>query len=182
MGRPAMSSDKVPVTALSRGPCSDPPELAARYLEEYAHKIRLAVEPLEESAVWRRPSENLGAVGNLILHIRGNLSLWVLRSLGGAPFERRRAEEFATRETHGKEELLALLEEAVAGCCRVLRDLDRSRLTEPVSIQGYETDRLGALFHAVEHMSYHTGQIVGRAKQLLAGRESFEFYPRHQGE
>ena len=46
-------------------------------------------------------------------------------------------------------------------------------------IQKYELDGYRALFHTVEHMSYHTGQIVLLAKLLGA---TLDFYPQHRGE
>jgi hypothetical protein len=42
---------------------------------------------------------------------------------------------------------------------------------------------LGGLFaEPVEHMSYHTGQIVLLAKALLPEEAELEFYPQHRGE
>ena len=49
-------------------------------------------------------------------------------------------------------------------------------------MQGYDTDGLGVVFHVVEHMSYHTGQIVATTKQLTGPEAGIEFYPQHRGE
>lgn len=175
-------SPRPPTTALSRGPARSLPELAARYLEEYLDKIRLAVERLSEDELWWRPAAGTNSAGNLILHLCGNLSLWLLAGVGGRPFDRRRSEEFGADRSHGKAELLARLEEVVAACRGVLAALEPEDLERPAAIQTYDTDLLGAVFHAVEHMSYHTGQIVWIAKALGAGGEPLEFYPRHASE
>ena len=175
-------SARLPRTALSRGPAGSLPELAARYLEEYLDKIRLAVERLSEDQLWWRPAPGTNSAGNLILHLCGNLSLWLLGGVGGRPFERHRAEEFSADRTHGKAELLARLEEVVAACRGVLAAVEPADLERPAAIQGYQTALLDAVFHAVEHMSYHTGQIVWIAKELGAGKEPLEYYPRHRGE
>ena len=154
------------------------PELASRYLEEYVSKIRLAVENLDGGAIWHRSDEGSNAIGNLILHLCGNLSLWVRAELGGRPFVRDRAAEFAARGGLEADELLGKLDEVVGDCQRVVTELDQAKLAERHTVQGYEVDGLGALFHAVEHMSYHTGQIVLLAKQRLAERgEGLDFYP-----
>jgi uncharacterized damage-inducible protein DinB len=72
--------------------------------------------------------------------------------------------------------LTAVVDQATA----LLDGLDDAALARRVSIQRYDTDVLSAVFHATEHMSYHTGQIVWIAKQALAVRgEGLEFYPRH---
>jgi uncharacterized damage-inducible protein DinB len=177
-----VTGGKLPRTALSRGRARALPELAGRYLEEYLDKIRLAVERLSEDEVWWRPAPGTNSAGNLILHLCGNLSLWLLAGVGGRPFERRRAEEFNAERSHGKAELLARLDEVVAACRGVLAAIEPGDLDRPASIQGYDTDLLGAVLHAVEHMSYHTGQIVWIAKELEAGPDRLEFYPRHGAE
>jgi uncharacterized damage-inducible protein DinB len=52
-------------------------------------------------------------------------------------------------------------------------------LDQHLSLQGYEVDGLAGLYHAVEHASQHTGQILYIVKQLAPG---FDFYPQHRGE
>lgn len=174
-------SDELPTTALSRGPAGAFPELAARYLEEYLDKIRLAVARLDDEAIWWRPAPGTNSVGNLLLHLAGNLSLWILAGVGGQEYERDRAGELAATGGKGAEELVGRLRVVVEECRRVLEGLEGRDLTEVLEIQSYRVDRLGAVFHVVEHMSYHTGQIVWIVKQLRS-EEPFEFYPRHAGE
>jgi len=67
--------------------------------------------------------------------------------------------------------------------CRLnARTISAETLAAPIHIQGYPTDGMGAMFHAVEHMSYHTGQIVYWTKVLISGRAEIEFYPQHEKE
>src|SRR5581483_4050909 len=103
-------------TALSRGRTDSFFELAARYLEEYLAKIRLALETMPLDRVWWRPRAESNSAGNLVLHLCGNLSLWLLRSVGNEPFERDRAAEFAATGGPGAAELLARLEDVVTRC------------------------------------------------------------------
>jgi hypothetical protein len=70
-----------PRLALAQGPAGSFQELCARYLVEYSDKIRLGVSRLTEDQVWWRPAAGANAAGNLILHICGNLSLWIRRTL-----------------------------------------------------------------------------------------------------
>jgi uncharacterized damage-inducible protein DinB len=155
---------------------------ADQYFEEYLRKIRECVALLSEEQVWWRPNEAFNSVGNLLLHLRGNLSQWVLATLGGQPFERRRAEEFRARGGAGKGELLARLDEAVRATRAVIAALDAAALVRRHQVQGHDTDGLGVVFHVVEHMSYHTGQIVATTKQLTGPGAGLEFYPQHRGE
>jgi uncharacterized damage-inducible protein DinB len=158
-----------PRIALARGPAGGLPELASRYLEEYLDKIRVSLERLDEDQIWWRPAPGTNSAGNLVLHLSGNLSLWILSGVGGRPFERHRSEEFAADRSHGRSELLSRLEEVVAACRGVLGSLEAEDLEREAEIQGYDVDVLGAVFHAVEHMSYHAGQIVWIAKSLTNG-------------
>ena len=175
-------SPKPVVTALTQGPCPSFHLLSARYLEEYCAKIRVVAEELDDDQLWWRRAEGTNSVGNLLLHLAGNLSLWILQGVGGEAYVRDRAGEFAASGGAGREELLSRLEAVVARCREVLeRDLDHP-LDRPLDIQGYSVDAQGAIFHAVEHMGYHTGQIVWAVKLLLGSRHGIEFYPQHGSE
>ncbi|MDH3743832.1 MAG: DUF1572 domain-containing protein [Acidobacteriota bacterium] len=169
-------------TVLSRGRCDSFPELAARYLEEYLQKIQVTVNRLDEEQVWWRPAAGASSVGNLLLHLHGNLSLWILSSLGERDFDRDRAGEFSADRSHRRDELGELLESTVAESCKVVRSIDPADFHRPLSIQGYSCDVLGALFHAVEHMSYHTGQILWIVKRQTIETDPLDLYPRHRGE
>ena len=154
----------------------------SHYLEQYADKIRHCVDLLSEDEVWRRPAPGSNSIGNLLLHLTGNLSLWVLDSLGGEHHDRHRSLEFSAERSLPKDELVGRLDEVVARCRAVAERLTESDLARPLTIQKYPTEGRGALLHAVEHMSYHTGQIVYWTKVLTAGRAEIEFYPQHRGE
>ena len=103
-------------------------------------------------------------------------------AIGGEPFTRHRDEEFSADCTAGGGELLARLGAAVCRAQATLRHLGAADLACLLQVQAYRTDVFGAAFHAVEHMSYHTGQILAATKQLTGGREPFELYPQHRGE
>ena len=141
-------------------------ELSAGHLGEYAEKIRRSTEGISEEQVWWRPNEASNSVGNLLLHLRGNLSQWILDALGGVAYERKRDLEFSAREASGKADLLARLSEVVVSCQQVIRNLTAEQLTAPRQIRGDDVDGVEAVYHVVEHMSYHTGQIAFVSKQL----------------
>lgn len=157
-------------------------EFAEHYWSEYLGKIEQAVAPLTDEQLWWRPNEASNGIANLLAHLHGNLSQWVLAGLGGQPFVRHRSEEFAARPGPGgqsKAELLAGLAATVTRCRETVRSLSADELARVRRIQKYELDGYRALFHTVEHMSYHTGQIVLLAK--LQGA-NLDFYPQHRGE
>jgi len=152
--------------------------LLGRYLE----RIQFAASRLDREQLWWRPVEGTNSVGNLVLHLRGNLTQWVVSGLGGAPDRRRRGLEFSARDGGTADELLADLTEVVDRCREIAAGLDEAELDRARSIQGYEVTGLVALYHAVEHMGYHTGQIVYVAKQLLGPKSGIDFYPQLRDE
>ena len=141
---------------------------------------------LSEDEVWWRANPSSNSIGNLLLHLTGNLGQWVLAGLAGQSHERRRSREFAAgldgaTPRVDKAEALARLRARVAACVAVAAALPAAELDRARRIQNYELDGWKALLHAVEHMSYHTGQIVQLAKQLRPEAD-IEFYPQHRGE
>jgi uncharacterized damage-inducible protein DinB len=153
-----------------------------RDLALYLDKIRTCVALLDEDEVWRRTGAATNSVGNLLLHLAGNLSQWVLEGIGGRPYARQRTREFTSERTASRDTLVARLSEVVGDCRRVIAGLSEDDLAAPRTIQKYSTDGLHAVLHVWEHMSYHTGQIVLLAKQMAGDRTTIDFYPQHRGE
>jgi uncharacterized damage-inducible protein DinB len=181
-------SEKPVLTALDQGPATSFSELAGRYLQEYLDKILYALDRLDEDDLWWRPAPGTNSVGNLMLHLAGNLSLWILQGVGGQPFERDRAAEFTAdgnQPHHTRADVIEKLTKVVAACQGLLIGIPESDLARVREIQGYKIDGQSALFHAVEHMAYHTGQILWAVKMKVreaGGSEAFELYPQHAGE
>jgi uncharacterized damage-inducible protein DinB len=150
---------------------------ASRQFDEYWRKISTCVGLLTEDDVWWRANARCNSVGNLLLHLTGNLSQWVLAGLGGEGYERRRAAEFAAEGGRRRDELLAALGDVVARSCTVAELVSAGDLRRRLTIQGIEREGFGVLFHAVEHMAYHTGQIVHLAKERARQDVEIEFYP-----
>jgi len=147
----------------------------ARYFlgTEYRTQIRLAVEALSDEAVWWRANEQSNSVGNLLLHLNGNVRQWMLGGVGRQPDTRRRAAEFAARTGPAASVLLADLDRTLDEVDRVLAGLTDASLLEPRTIQGRNLSVLAAIFHVVEHFSQHLGQIILMAKLRAPGAIAF---------
>jgi uncharacterized damage-inducible protein DinB len=140
---------------------------------EYRAKLRQALAALPADRVWWRPNEESNSVGNLLLHLTGNLRQWIVAGVGGKPVTRNRAAEFSARDGAPAAELLAELERALAEVDQVLSSLTPARLAERCDIQGRNVTVLEAIFHVVEHFSYHLGQIVLVSKTFAPGGVQF---------
>jgi uncharacterized damage-inducible protein DinB len=147
---------------------------ARRHLaEDYLPKLERCLERLTDEQVWWRAGEHSNSLGNLLLHLEGNLRQWVVCGAGGREDLREREREFAERRAVPREELLAGLRAAVAEAGDVLAGLDASALLETRRVQGLDVTLLSAVFHAVEHFSMHTGQIILLTKMLTGGDLAF---------
>jgi uncharacterized damage-inducible protein DinB len=153
------------------------PQEAHRLFAEYFGKIEMCVGLLSHEQLWWRPNPRCTSVGNILLHLCGNLSQWVLAGLGGEPFERHRREEFAASEGEDGVTLVGRLGEIVSACRDVAGDLPDEKLGQVYVIQGITQTGFGVLLHAVEHMAYHTGQIIYVTKQLVGAHAEIQFYP-----
>lgn len=137
-------------------------EKLARQLGQILRGTRL----LNEQEIWQRANAHCNSVGNLILHLTGNMHQWIVSGLGGEPLARNRSAEFAERGPLPTAAILASLESTVQRALAVLACLDTRQLAQRRTIQGYDVSALAAVFHAVEHFSGHTGQIVHLVKAL----------------
>jgi uncharacterized damage-inducible protein DinB len=151
-----------------------------RLQADYLAKITAALAGLDEAQIWWRPNAVSNSIGNLLLHLAGNARQWIIAGVGGAPDVRARAAEFAAQQTLDRQALLAQLTETLAEVDAVLAQLEIQAVQsdEPLqrvcAPQGFPQTVLDAVFHVVEHFSYHTGQVVYLAKQLSS--EPTQFY------
>ena len=155
--------------------------IAASFLErsryylcrEYPTKIRSAVEALPDDRLWWRPNEQANSIGNLLLHLSGNVRQWIVSGVGGQPDIRKRNMEFAARGGATAAGMLDGLDATLRDADDVLRALLPSELLERRSIQGRETTVMEAVYHVVEHFAGHTGQIIWIAKMAAPGTVRF---------
>ena len=138
----------------------------AYFLEDYLPKIAACLELLTEEQIWWRANPQSNSIGNLLLHLSGNVRQWIVCSLGGAADERDRDSEFAERRIIARDELLARLKQTLNEADATLVKFDPDKLIERRVIQGLDVTALEAIFHVVEHFSMHTGQIIMMAKMF----------------
>lgn len=143
-------------------------------LDEFLPRIRLALDRLSEDDVWWRPNPSTNSVGNLLLHLSGNLRQWVVIGVGGGEDRRDRQAEFDADGGIPKADLIAGLTRTVEDAAAALNGFPAERLLEPRHVQGREVTALEAVYHAVEHFSMHTGQILYIAK--LRSGDDLGFY------
>lgn len=146
---------------------------------DFLPKIEASIAAVDDEQVWRRANDASNSIGNLVLHLSGNVRQWIVSGLGGAPDSRDRDAEFAERGPLPRGELLDQLRATIGETDAVLASFDPALLGETRLIQGREVIAFDAVYHVVEHFSMHTGQIILLAK-ALAGRD-LRFYEFQDG-
>lgn len=136
-------------------------EISFEKLEDHFHP-----EPIEVS-LWKRPNAHSNSLGNLILHICGNMTQYVMTTLGEQEDDRNRELEFETKSGLTKTELLKKLHATVSQVKETIHAASEVRLLTKQNVQGFHFSGMGCVIHAVEHYSYHTGQIAFWVKQLI---------------
>lgn len=153
---------------------------AAAKLRQYLARIEECAAQLTEEQLWWRGADGLNSIGNLCLHLEGNVRQWILHGVAGEPDRRARSSEFTARGGLARSEFLGRLRGTVEQACFVIESLGPDDLLRKVKPQNYDVHALEAIFHVVEHFGQHTGQIIFATK-LLTGKD-LGFYPHLSGQ
>jgi len=150
---------------------------ASRYVRDvHLDRLRAAADTLPDGDLWWRPHEGVISLGNILLHLEGNVRQWWISGLGGRSDARDRASEFEAGDGPTAAELLDVLAETVRDGTDIVDRLGEAELVAPITIQGMETTTLDAVLHVVEHFSWHTGQAVWIAKARAGVAHGLAFY------
>jgi len=141
-------------------------EIKRRIFEENFPRMRKCLSQLSEAEIWQRPNENSNSMGNLALHLCGNLRQWIVSGLGGAKDVRNRQQEFDERGPIALEIILDKIDAIEKDIAITLEKITLEDLLKVHSVQIYEENGISILVHAVEHFSYHVGQMTYFVKAL----------------
>ena len=136
--------------------------LGKRYLPRIVHCLNM----LTDKQIWWRPNEASNSIGNIVLHLCGNVRQWITSGLGGEPDRRERDEEFAEHGPIPHDELVNKIETTVRTACRIIGRLTPHDLADPRVIQKFNVTGFIAVNHVAEHFAFHAGQILYVTKML----------------
>jgi uncharacterized damage-inducible protein DinB len=139
-----------------------------RNYQNSARTIHGLVDPLTDEQIWTRPYPYGNSIGNLILHLTGNLNNYFGAVIGGTGYVRNRPLEFAETSRIPKDELLKRFDEAIAVVADVLQKQSESDWGAAYSAKGMEEigNRFSAFLHCAAHIYHHTGQMIYLVKEL----------------
>src|SRR5467141_3887143 len=121
-------------------------DVSIRKLELFLSRIGECVGRLSHEQIWMRHGEHENAVGNLMLHLSGNVRQWIISGITGQPDTRTRDREFAARGEVEAAELMGRLEGTVAEAVATLRTLRPERLIETYRPQKYRLTILEGIY------------------------------------
>jgi Protein of unknown function (DUF1572) len=145
-----------------------------KLLHQYWPRLRACVESLTDEQIWWRPNTACNSIGNLLLHLNGNVGQWLVSSFNQLDDARNRPQEFSERRRLPGKQLLDRLEETMLQAAQVLSRLSADELGASYQIQGYTVRGIDAVYQVVEHFGLHYGQVLYITKQLRG--EDLGFY------
>lgn len=150
-------------------------ELAALYYRDLTRLIQELTAFEDEAAVWSRTGGVSNSVGNLALHLEGNLREYIGRQLGGISFSRKRDLEFSTTGVP-VQELISRVTEVRDLVPRIISALDAAILEAeyPEKVLGAPMSTRQFLLHLFGHFNYHLGQI-DYLRRVVTGQGAVSF-------
>jgi Protein of unknown function (DUF1572) len=146
-------------------------DIARRALiEDHWPRLSKCACSLTEEQLWWRPNDASNSIGNLLLHLNGNISQWIVAAFNRTECTRNRPAEFSECGPAPVAGLVARLVGTVEEAGAVLTRLTEADLLATYEIQGYTVTGLYAIYHSVEHFAQHYGQIAYITK-LLQSRD-----------
>jgi hypothetical protein len=154
-------------SAMDRQITADFLDVSCRRLQLMTEYLTTCVKKLTDEQIWQRHGAYENAVGNLVLHLCGNVRQWIMHGVGGVPDVRVRDKEFSAVGGMSGAELIALFEATMAEAKAVIAEVTAERMVERVTPQGRDVSVLGAIYQVVGHLQQHVGQIILVTKQML---------------
>lgn len=153
---------------------------AVEQLQEGYRKIRHCVGQLDETQIWWRPNPSMNAIGNLLLHLSGNIRQWLIAGLSSADDNRKRQMEFDARSDIPAESLMQQLEQTIAEASTVVSGLSEDEIVRVRRIQEFDVNAAQAIQDSVSHFRGHVQEIIHMTRLHLGGNYQFDFVPTEQ--
>jgi len=144
-------------------------DYSVRKLTQMTGNVDACLGHLNDEQVWSRNAAHENTIGNLILHLCGNMRQWIMHGVAGQPDVRTRAAEFSASEGFTVKQLSELFRKTVEEAKTVIATLPTERLLDRTDPQKMgEVFVLDAVYQVVGHVQQHVGQIILLTKQLAA--------------
>lgn len=141
-------------------------DVSCRKLDAMTTNLKVCLGKLTDKQIWARGKAHENTVGNLVLHLCGNMRQWIMHGVGGAKDVRVRDAEFSADGGLGGAALMEIFASTVAEARAVIASLPAGRLIEKTTPQKREVSVLEAIYQVVAHVEQHVGQVILLTKQI----------------
>lgn len=140
-------------------------DVVNKLFNEFWPRIYQCIDECDQELLWYQPNKNCNSIGNLVLHLEGNVRQWIISGIGGKPDVRTRKEEFIPNQPLTAKTLQKKLEDLKDELIPLMDQLTEDDLLKNYHIQTFSLSGIGVLLQVTEHFSYHLGQITYLVKQ-----------------
>jgi uncharacterized damage-inducible protein DinB len=141
-------------------------EASCAMLDQMTDQLAACIAKLNDDQIWQRGGAHENAIGNLILHLCGNMRQWIMHGVGQQPDIRTREIEFSTAGEVNGATLISAFQATVAEAKAVIESTSAERLCERTHPQGRDVTVLYAIYQVVGHVRQHVGQVILLTKQM----------------
>ena len=128
---------------------------------------------LTDEQIWSRSRADMNSIGNLVLHLAGNVKQLIVSGVGDVPDDRDRPAEFAARDMIPAGELLGRLSQAVEKAQDAIRTASPEALLGPVKVKKYDWTGMQAVVRSIAHFRGHTQEIIHMTRERLGANYEF---------
>lgn len=136
------------------------------YIEMNLPRLQKCLMEISEEELWQRPNEYSNSVGNLIVHLCGNITQYIHSALGKEPDIRERDLEFNRTGGLTRQEAFTKIEAVTEMAIKILKQQKEKDLVKMYEVQGFRMSGIAIIIHVTEHYSYHVGQIGYYVKMM----------------
>ncbi len=140
-------------------------------------RIAHCLGQLTDEQVWARSRPDMNAIGNLVLHLTGNVRQLIASGVGGAPDDRDRATEFAARDSGSTDELLDQLILAVKQAREAILAATPEMLCALIPVKRYDYTGIQAIVRCVAHFRGHAQEIIHMTRTILGDKYQYAGSP-----
>jgi hypothetical protein len=148
-----------------------PKIVTTAYASEYrarAVELHKWVDPLTEDQFWRNPYAYGNSVGNLVLHLTGNLSYYIGARIAETGYMRNRDLEFTDSSRPPKATVLRKFDDTISTVIATIESQCETDWTLPYSAEREPEakDRFTIFLRCAVHFCHHIGQINYLCREL----------------
>lgn len=142
---------------------------SCRRLDMIATNMKICLGKLTDEQIWHRGGPHENSVGNIVLHLCGNIRQWAIHGVGGAKDVRVREAEFSADGGLTGAQLSEMFADTITEVRHIIATLPHQRLTDRTAPQPGrpEVSVLEAIYQVVAHAHEHMGQIILVTKQMI---------------